>query len=122
MKVSNFIMVLNGRTKNKKIDQQELFNMIVDIIKPQSYLPYDQKIELAMNTIKETSGMLPVIPYRNRAFIINLINVYTVLEAKESDFDLLSQNMLLELILSTFEKEYKICSSIMAMCLESGVS
>ncbi len=115
-------MVLKTKLKGKNLNQSEVLNIVVDLIKPVSYLSYEEKIKLAMETIQKTSSMSPVIPYRNRLFIINLINAYTNLEAKETDFDLLSQNMLLEIVLSTFEKEYKICSSIMSMCLDSEVT
>lgn len=70
-----------------------------------------------MSTIEETKDCVPCLPNRNRLFIINLIKTYTNLEVTIQDFDTLSQNMFIEPILSTFEKEYKICSSIMNMCL-----
>ena len=121
VKVNNFITVFNTRVKHRDISEDNLISIIIDLIKPKSYLPYDDKIRLAMSTIEETKDCVPCLPNRNRLFIINLIRTYTNLEATVQDFDILSQNMFIEPILSTFEKEYKICSSIMNMCLaETG--
>lgn len=117
MKVSNFITLFNVRTKNGKITSEDVLRQIIDLVKPKSYLPYDDKIKLVLNTIEETKGMKPCWPYRNRLFIINLINAYTKLEATVDDFDILSENLFIEPLLSTFEREYKICSSIMNNCL-----
>lgn len=97
-------------------------DIIVDLIKPKQYLSYDKKIDLALTTIEQSKEFKPVIPNRSRLFVVNLINVYTDLELTIEDFDVLSQNFLLEPILSSFEKEYNICSSILQMCLqEEGV-
>lgn len=93
-------------------------SIIEDLIKPKQYLPYDKKIELATTTIAQSRSFKPLIPNRSRLFIINLMNVYTDLEVSVNDFDVLSQNCLLEPILSSFEKEYNICSSILQMCLQ----
>ena len=118
MKVSNFITLFNVKTKNGKLSQEDLIDIIVELIKPKSYLPYDEKIQLVVDTINDSEVNKPSAPYRNRLFIVNLIRVYTDLEVTVQDFDVLSQNMLIVPILSTFENEYKICSSIMNMCLE----
>ena len=117
MKVNNFIALFNARTKNGKLSQDELMKCIVDLIKPKSYILYDDKIKIAMKTIEDTKNCVPCWPNRNRMFIINLINSYTSLEVGIPEFDILSQNMFIEAILSTFENEYKICSSIMNMCI-----
>ena len=118
MKVSNFITLFNVKTKNGELSQKDLIDVIVELIKPKSYLPYDKKIQLAVDTINDSEVNKPSAPYRNRLFIINLIRTYTDLEVTVQDFDVLSQNMLIVPILSTFENEYKICSSIMNMCLD----
>lgn len=118
MKVSNFITLFNVKTKNGELSQKDLIDVIVELIKPKSYLSYDRKIQLVVDTINDSEVNKPSAPYRNRLFIINLIRTYTDLEVTVQDFDVLSQNMLIVPILSTFENEYKICSSIMNMCLD----
>lgn len=118
MNVSNFISLFNVRTKSGKKTQEELMGIINDLIKPKQYLSYDRKIELAMTTIEQTKDMKPIIPNRSRLFVVNLINIYTNIEMTVSDFDVLSQNLLLEPILSSFQREYEICSSILQMCLQ----
>lgn len=117
MKVNNFIALFNARTKNGTLSQEEIINIIVELIKPKSYLPYDDKIKLVMDTIESTKNCYPCLPNRNRMFIINLIGAYTNLEVNKVGFDVLSQNLFIEPILLSFENEYKICSSIMNMCL-----
>ena len=113
MKVNNFITLFNTRTKSNHITPEDAAKQIIDLVKPKSYIPYDDKIKLVLSTIEETKDMKPCWPYRNRLFIVNLIKAYTNLEMTIKDFDTLSENMFIEAILSTFEKEYKICISIM---------
>lgn len=117
MKVNNFITLFNARTKSNHISPEDVAKQIVDLTKPKFYLPYEDKIKIVMNTIEDTKDMKPCWPYRNRLFIVNLIKAYTNLEMTISDFDILEQNMFTEPILSTFEREYKICSAIMNNCL-----
>lgn len=118
MKVSNFITLFNVKTKNGKLSGEDLIGIIIDLIQPKSYLPYDDKITLVVDTINDSKKYSPIMPNRNRLFIVNLINAYTILDMSVADFDVLSENMLIVPILSTFENEYKICSSIMNMCLD----
>lgn len=94
--------------------------IINELIQPKNYLPYDDKIAIAVSTIKDSIGKTPCAANRKRLFLINLINAYTNLEVDIKGFDLLSQNMFLEPIISTFEYEYKICYDILQMCLEEG--
>ena len=54
MKVNNFITLFNTRTKSNHISQEDVARQIVDLIKPKSYIPYDDKIKLVMSTIKDT--------------------------------------------------------------------
>lgn len=117
LKVNNFITLFNVRLKHTDASQDQVLSILTDLIKPKSYLPYDDKIALVMSTIDATKDAVPCLPNRNRLFIVNLIKTYTELDVSVSDFDTLSQNMFIEPILSTFENEYKICSSIMNMCL-----
>ena len=107
MKVNNFITLFNARTKSNHISPEDVAKQIIDLIKPKSYLPYDEKVKIVMSTIEETQDMKPCWPYRNRLFIINLIKAYTNLEMTIPDFDILDQNMFIEPIMSTFENEYK---------------
>ena len=117
MKVNNFITLFNTRTKSNHISAEEVAKQIVDLIKPKSYLPYDDKISLIMSTIEQTQNIKPCWPYRNRLFIINLIKAYTNLEVNEKDFDILDSNMFIEPILATFQNEYKKCIAMMDNCI-----
>ena len=109
MKVNNFITLFNTRTKSNHISPEDVAKQIVDLIKPKSYISYDDKIKLVMSTIEETQNMKPCWPYRNRLFIINLIRAYTNLEVTIPDFDTLDRNMLIEPMMATFQNEYKKC-------------
>lgn len=120
LKVNNFITLFNARTKQGELSQEQLITIIVDLIKPKRYISYDNKISLATATIEATAKCTPCAPNRKRQFLINVINAYTDLDVDLLGFDLLSQNMFLEPIISTFEYEYKICSEILQMCLEEG--
>lgn len=95
-------------------------SIIQELIKPKRYISYDDKINLVMATIDSTAKCTPCAPNRKRQFLINMINAYTDLDVDIAGFDLLSQNMFLEPIISTFEYEYKICCEIMQVCLEEG--
>lgn len=117
MKINNFLTLFNIRTKNKQLSEEELIQTIAELIGTKQYLPYDDKIKLAIVTINESPKDFPQAPYRNRLFIVNLIKVYTNLEMNITDFDILAENMLVTPILMTFLQEYKICSSIMNMCI-----
>lgn len=123
MKVSNFISVYNARLKrNNDIDVSIIINIISDLIKPVSYISYDNKIALCKKTIEMSKSFEFPTPERKRLFIVNLISAYTNLEINIKDFDLLSETKLLEYVLMTFDSEYKICNSIMEMCIYDAES
>ena len=103
--------------KQNHISPEDVAKQIIDLIKPKSYLPYEDKIKLVLSTIEETKDMKPCWPYRNRLFMVNLIKAYTNLEVTEADFDTHDQNMFIEPIMATFENEYKKCIAIMDNCL-----
>lgn len=117
MKVNNFITLFNVRTKSNQISPEDVAEQIIDLIKPKSYIPYDDKIKLVLSTIENTKNMKPIWPYRNRLFIVNLIKAYTNLEMTIQDFDTLDENRFIEPILSTFQNEYKKCIAIMDNCV-----
>ena len=117
MKVNNFITLFNVRTKSNQISPEDVAEQIIDLIKPKSYIPYDDKIKLVLSTIEDTKDKFPCWPHRNRLFIVNLIKTYTNLEATIQDFDVLDENRFIEPILSTFQNEYKKCIAIMDNCV-----
>lgn len=118
MKVNNFITIYNARTKYlTNIDAAKAMDIIIELIKPVPYISYDKKIELVEKTIEVSSDAKFKTAIRKRNFIVNLISAYTNLEMTTTDFDILSQSKLLDAVLLTFESEYKICNSIMEMCL-----
>ena len=101
-----------------KLDSQSILNTITELIKPVSYISFDNKIKLIDKTIQQSKEQKYVTAYLYKNLVLNLIGAYTNLEVKEEDFDILSETKLLDIILSTFESEYKICSNLMQMCLK----
>ena len=126
MKVNSFITVYNARMKHiQEATPQIIMETIIELIHPIQYISYDNKLKLIKKTIEESQNNEFPTAVRHRNLIVNLISAYTNLEMTNKDFDLLSQNKMLDVILLCFESEYKICNSLMEMCLydiESGCS
>ena len=119
MNVNAFITMYNQRMRKVKEYNQELITSTVsELIKPKMYLSYDDKLDLIDRVISSSTGSKHLTADRYRYFIIELIKTYTILEMNEEQFDLLSENKLLDIILSTFDYEYKICTNLMQMCLK----
>lgn len=118
MKANNLVSLYNARVKQtKEITSEIVINTITDLIHPIAYIPYDKKLEIIDKTIEESNGTKYPTPERYRNLIINLILAYTNIEMDNSAFDILSENKMLDIILSTFQSEYKICENLMQMCL-----
>lgn len=118
MKVNNFIQVYNVRTKHiNNLNGDAIIKIITDLIKPIKYISFDNKMKLIDQAIESAKKEKYPTAYIYMYFIMNLISAYTDLEIKNGDFDTLSETKLLDVILSTFESEYKICSGLMQMCL-----
>ncbi len=118
MKANNLVSLYNARVKHaKELTPDVVINTIKDLIHPTSYIPYDKKLEIIDKTIEESEGAKYPTPERYRNLIINLILAYTNIEMDKSAFDILSDNKMLDIILSTFQSEYKICENLMQMCL-----
>lgn len=119
MKVSAFISLFNAKTKHiLKPTSDELYNIINDLIKPVEYISYDNKLKIIDKTIEDCKGSNHFTADISRHFLINLISAYTNLEMDVKGFDILSENRILDVILSCFESEYKICYNLMQMCLQ----
>ena len=119
MKVNVLVSLYNAKMKHAgKITSDIVMKTITDLVKPISYIPYDQKIEIAHQTIKDNLGKEYPTANTYRSFIIYLIKAYTNIELDEKGFDILMENRMIDLILSTFEPEYKMCSTILQMCLD----
>ena len=119
MKVNAFLTVYNTRTKHiSNLDETKIMDIIIDLLKPIKYLPYDDKLKIIDKTINDSKTSTHPTADRYRHFVINLISAYTSIECTLEGFDVLSESRLLDLILSTFESEYKICSSLMQMCMQ----
>ena len=117
MKVNPFISIYTSRIKHDG-SEKDAFDVLCDLIKPIDYISYDKKLEIIDNTIDQckSSQHFTADIYRN--FVVNLISAYTNLECKLKDFDLLSRSKLLDIVLSTFEDEYRKCTALMQMCLQ----
>lgn len=123
MKVNVLISLYNTKVKHKgKLTSDVVMDTIIDLIKPINYIAYDKKIEIAKRVIEDNKNKEFPTPNMSRSFIIYLINAYTNIELDEDGFDVLSENKMLDLILSTFESEYKICSTILQMCIDDRES
>lgn len=119
MKVNIFITKYNARVKHVvNLTTEIIMNTITDLIKPVDYISFQEKVDLVEKTIDETKHYKYPSVYRLRQFIVNLICAYTSLECTIDDFDLLSKSKLLDVIISTFESEYRICNTIMQICLD----
>lgn len=117
MKVNAFITLFNARTKNGDMSPEIAAEVVKDLIKPKGYMNYDDKIAVAMESIKESENMNPITPNRSRIFLMKLIGLYTNLEVDIKDYDILNQNLLITPILLSFEREYHECESVLSMCL-----
>ena len=122
MKVSQFITLYKVRLKNMEVTPDNVIKIIEDLIHPKTYVSFDNKCKLVENTIESVKELKYKTAMRYRQFIINLIAIYTDLEIDEKGFDELSETKLLDIILSTFESEYKICTGIMTMYLDDELS
>ena len=119
MKVNAFVNVYNSRLKHVgKITPELVANIIKDLIKPISHISYDKKIDIANQVIHDNINAEYPTAMRYRSFIIYLIKAYTNLEIDNDGFDILMNNGLLDLILLTFESEYKMCNTIFQMCVD----
>ena len=111
-------MVYNTKLKHiSNITPEIVMQTVSNLIKPVGYIPFDRKLDLVIKTIEDSKSEKYVTAIRYRNFIINLISAYTNIEMDEKGFDLLSENQMLDIILSTFQPEYEICSNLMQMCL-----
>ena len=119
MNVNAFITMYNQRMrKNREYTQELITATVSELVKPKLYLSYDDKLNLIDRVISSSAGSKHLTADRYRYFIIELIKAYTVLEMNEEQFDVLSENKLLDIILSTFDYEYKVCTNLMQMCLK----
>ena len=118
MKANVFITLYNSRVKHiANLDEDKIMEIIIDLIKPISYLPFDDKLKIIDYVIEETKKEKYHTAYMYRLFVINLISAYTNLDCNINDFDILSSSKLIDLILHLFENEYVVCNHLLQMCL-----
>lgn len=118
LKVNAFITVYNTRTKHiKDLSPDIVLNVITDLIKPVKYVPFEQKLKMIDKTIEDSRAHKYPTAKRYMDLIMNMIALYTNLEIKSGDFDLLSESGLLDFVLETFQSEYQMCSNLMNLCL-----
>lgn len=113
------VNIYNARAKHiQNLTNEKIVEILVDLIKPIKYISYDKKIEIAKMTIKQEKTQEFPTPFYYRRFIINLISAYTNIEMDIEGFDILSENKMIDIILSLFEQDYKVCNTIFQMCLD----
>ena len=118
MTYSTFIKVYNARIKSTNKSAESQLNLIAEIIKPKPYLSFDDKLEIIDKTIEYVKQSKHPTANRYRYFVLNIIDAYTELEQLDKTaFDELSQLGLIDPILSTFEREYEFCTSLLNMCI-----
>lgn len=118
LKVNAFITVYKTRIKHQReFSADDVINIVAELVNPIDYISYDDKLKIIDQTLQETNDKDYPSAQRHRLFLVNLISAYTNLECRIKDFDLLCESGLLDVIISLFEKEYKICNSLMQMCL-----
>lgn len=119
MKVNTLIALYNARTKDiYNITPEIMQQTIVDLIKPIGYITYDKKLQLIERVIKDNINVKYPTAERYRSFIIYLVNAYTNLELDKNGFDILVENKIMDIILSSFKSEYEICNALLQMCLD----
>lgn len=119
MKANNFLILYNVRTKdNHNLTDEIILQTVTDLAKPKQYIAYDDKIKLVEKTIEGTFNEKYPSVIQSRKFIINLINEYTSIELDNDGYDLLCQSHLIDYVLLTFESDFKICQSLLKMCLQ----
>lgn len=101
-----------------KLDENAIIDIVVDLIKPISYVSFDNKMKLIDKTIEDSKGAKYPTAERYKNFVVNLIATYTNLEMTSKDYDALSECKLLNIVLSTFESEYVTCSKLIQLCLQ----
>ena len=118
MKANLLVSIYNARTKHiGQLTPQVVIDTITDIISPISYISYDNKLKIIEKTLEDSKDVKFPTAERYRNLIINLIATYTNIEMDKDAFDILSENKMLDIILSTFKSEYQICENLMQMCL-----
>ena len=119
MKANTLITLYNARTKDmRNITPDIMQRVIVDLIKPIGYIPYDRKLQLIEQVIKDNVNVKYPTAGRYRSFIIYLVNAYTNLELDKNGFDVLVENKIMDIVLSSFKSEYEICNALLQMCLD----
>ena len=119
MKVDMFVKLYNAKTQHiLRLTKDDIKNVITDLIHPIDYVPYDSKIQMVECTINQCKDCKYPTVEMKRWFIVNLISLYTDLDVTITDFDTLSKNKLIDIILSMIQSEYVICENIMYMCLD----
>lgn len=118
MTYSTFVKVYNARIKTTNNSVESQLRLIADILKPKSYLSFDDKLEIVDKTLEQIKDSRHPTADRYRYFVLNVITAYTGLEQLDkAAFDELMQADLLDPILSTFESEYEFCTSVLNMCM-----
>ena len=110
MKPDIFIAIFNTRIKNADKSQEKILNTVSDLIKPKKYISYDNKLKIVDLTLEQTADSKHPTADRYRQFICNLISAYTEINMDLKAFDLLSENKMIDIILSSFEDEYEFCT------------
>ena len=117
MKANIFISLFSAKTKSKiKPTSDEILAIVSDIIKPVSYIKYDDKIRIIDKCFDDIKGSVHPTADLQRAFAINMISAYTNIELDNEGFDILNENSLLEIVLLTFRTEYETCERLLQLC------
>ena len=119
MKVNAFITLYNARVKGiKDLNSDVIIQTIKDLIHPIQYVSFDNKIKMIKQVILETKDLEYPTAERHRSFLVHLVSLYTDLEVTIEDFDILSQTKMIDVILPLFESDYRVCNSLLLMCLD----
>ena len=117
MKAEMFVQLYNAKVRNKQRNPDEILQVIQDLLKPIDYLDYDSKLKLIDTTLAQIKDAKHPTAERYRCFVCNVISAYTSLEMDNKAFDLLSQNGMIDAVLSSFENEYEFCTTLLNMCV-----
>ena len=123
MKVQEFVEKVKNDTQKASIDE----HYIIKMLEVKKYIPFQDKrkiVELIVQqNTQEIDGILrndSITQYIS--FVMAMLTAHTNLELTDNpidDYDMLSENSLLTLIINTFRTDYDDCDVLLKMALAS---
>ena len=128
MKVKEFVNNFrSNRIMNTKINPNAVSEYIQNNLNVKKYISFKDKREIAERIVRENTKIIDGVKKNDTigqylSFIAAMIESHTILEFNEdlvSDYDILAESGLLQLIISEFQDDYNECDIILKMALAS---